>query len=152
MTEEVANEGMATASDGHLLAEHYEAGKQHAIREIISDAGVTVLDPAHTVVEPSVTVGPDTVLHPGVTLLGAMVAYVAIPFQVYDLTGSNPPTWFVEGMAEYFSWGFDDSSALVSAFGAGFAPPFRSSSIPEMSSPFSPMMARAGSPGVSSSR
>jgi bifunctional UDP-N-acetylglucosamine pyrophosphorylase/glucosamine-1-phosphate N-acetyltransferase len=34
------------------------------------DAGVTVLEPARTVVEPSVRVGIDTVIHPGVSLLG----------------------------------------------------------------------------------
>ncbi len=32
---------------------------------------MTVLDPARTVVEPGVEVGPETVLHPGVSLLGA---------------------------------------------------------------------------------
>lgn len=31
MTEEVANEGMATAPDGHLLAEHYEALRREAV-------------------------------------------------------------------------------------------------------------------------
>ena len=35
--------------------------------------GVTVLDPDHTVVEPGVKVGQDTVLHPGVTLLGETI-------------------------------------------------------------------------------
>jgi bifunctional UDP-N-acetylglucosamine pyrophosphorylase/glucosamine-1-phosphate N-acetyltransferase len=34
-------------------------------------AGVTVLEPARTVVEPGVQVGEDTVVHPGVALLGA---------------------------------------------------------------------------------
>jgi bifunctional UDP-N-acetylglucosamine pyrophosphorylase/glucosamine-1-phosphate N-acetyltransferase len=34
-------------------------------------AGVTVLEPARTVVEPGVAVGPDTVLHPDVALLGS---------------------------------------------------------------------------------
>jgi len=33
-------------------------------------AGVTVLEPARTAVEPSVRVGPDTVIHPGVSLSG----------------------------------------------------------------------------------
>ncbi|HEX6201698.1 MAG TPA: bifunctional UDP-N-acetylglucosamine diphosphorylase/glucosamine-1-phosphate N-acetyltransferase GlmU, partial [Thermoanaerobaculia bacterium] len=45
-----------------LLRRHLDA---------LMDAGVTVLDPARTVVEATVAVGPDTVLHPGVTLLGA---------------------------------------------------------------------------------
>ncbi|MCB1055561.1 MAG: bifunctional UDP-N-acetylglucosamine diphosphorylase/glucosamine-1-phosphate N-acetyltransferase GlmU [Acidobacteria bacterium] len=44
-----------------LLERHLEA---------LMDAGVTVLDPARTVVEPQVEVGADTVLHPGVSLLG----------------------------------------------------------------------------------
>ncbi len=33
-------------------------------------AGVTILEPERTVVEPGVTVGEDTILHPGVSLLG----------------------------------------------------------------------------------
>jgi bifunctional UDP-N-acetylglucosamine pyrophosphorylase/glucosamine-1-phosphate N-acetyltransferase len=44
-----------------LLRRHLDA---------LMDSGVSVLDPARTVVEPSVAVGPETVLHPGVTLLG----------------------------------------------------------------------------------
>ena len=42
--------------DRHLLA--------------LMKAGVTILDPARTVVEPGVRVGEDTVIHPGVSLLG----------------------------------------------------------------------------------
>jgi bifunctional UDP-N-acetylglucosamine pyrophosphorylase/glucosamine-1-phosphate N-acetyltransferase len=38
--------------------------------EALMISGVTVLEPARTVVEPGVTVGVDTVLHPGVSLLG----------------------------------------------------------------------------------
>jgi bifunctional UDP-N-acetylglucosamine pyrophosphorylase / glucosamine-1-phosphate N-acetyltransferase len=34
-------------------------------------AGVTILDPARTTIETAVTVGADTVIHPGVALLGA---------------------------------------------------------------------------------
>ncbi|HEY0781675.1 MAG TPA: bifunctional UDP-N-acetylglucosamine diphosphorylase/glucosamine-1-phosphate N-acetyltransferase GlmU [Thermoanaerobaculia bacterium] len=41
--------------------------------ETLMDAGVTVLEPARTVVEPSVCVGADTVLHPDVCLLGHTV-------------------------------------------------------------------------------
>ena len=37
----------------------------------LAESGVTVLEPARTVVEPGVAVGRDTVLHPGVALLGA---------------------------------------------------------------------------------
>jgi bifunctional UDP-N-acetylglucosamine pyrophosphorylase/glucosamine-1-phosphate N-acetyltransferase len=36
----------------------------------LMDAGVTVLEPARTVVEPGVRVGADTVIHPGAALLG----------------------------------------------------------------------------------
>ena len=36
-------------------------------------AGVTVLEPARTVIEPGVLVGEDTVIHPGVSLLGRTV-------------------------------------------------------------------------------
>ena len=34
-------------------------------------AGVTILDPERTVIEPDVTIGPDTVIHAGAALLGA---------------------------------------------------------------------------------
>jgi bifunctional UDP-N-acetylglucosamine pyrophosphorylase/glucosamine-1-phosphate N-acetyltransferase len=36
----------------------------------LMDAGVTILEPARTVIEPGVRVGMDTVIHPGVSLLG----------------------------------------------------------------------------------
>jgi bifunctional UDP-N-acetylglucosamine pyrophosphorylase/glucosamine-1-phosphate N-acetyltransferase len=39
--------------------------------EELMEAGVTVLEPGRTVVEPAVEVGGETVLHPGVSLLGA---------------------------------------------------------------------------------
>jgi bifunctional UDP-N-acetylglucosamine pyrophosphorylase/glucosamine-1-phosphate N-acetyltransferase len=42
--------------DRHLLA--------------LMKSGVTILDPARTVVEPGVRVGEDTIIHPGVSLLG----------------------------------------------------------------------------------
>jgi bifunctional UDP-N-acetylglucosamine pyrophosphorylase/glucosamine-1-phosphate N-acetyltransferase len=38
---------------------------------VLATAGVTVLEPARTLVEPGVSVGADTVLHPGVALQGA---------------------------------------------------------------------------------
>jgi bifunctional UDP-N-acetylglucosamine pyrophosphorylase/glucosamine-1-phosphate N-acetyltransferase len=44
-----------------LLARHARA---------LMVSGVTILDPERTVVEPSVRVEPDTVIHPGVSLLG----------------------------------------------------------------------------------
>jgi bifunctional UDP-N-acetylglucosamine pyrophosphorylase / glucosamine-1-phosphate N-acetyltransferase len=46
----------------HLLDRHLAA---------LMAAGVTVLEPARTVVEPGVEVGADSVVHPGVALLGA---------------------------------------------------------------------------------
>lgn len=39
--------------------------------EALLEAGVTVLDPDNVWIDAGVTVGPDSVLHPGVTLLGA---------------------------------------------------------------------------------
>jgi bifunctional UDP-N-acetylglucosamine pyrophosphorylase/glucosamine-1-phosphate N-acetyltransferase len=39
----------------------------------LMDAGVTLLDPARTVVEPGVRIGIDTVIHPDVSLLGRTV-------------------------------------------------------------------------------
>lgn len=38
--------------------------------DLLMASGVTVLDPARTVIEPTVCVDPDTVVHPGVSLLG----------------------------------------------------------------------------------
>lgn len=38
--------------------------------QLMLEGGVTVLDPARTVIEPGVVVGRDTVIHPGVSLLG----------------------------------------------------------------------------------
>ncbi len=38
--------------------------------DALMDSGVTLLEPARTIVEPGVRVGPDTILHPGVSLLG----------------------------------------------------------------------------------
>ena len=38
--------------------------------QTLMKAGVTVLEPARTVIEPGVCVGEDTVIHPGVSLLG----------------------------------------------------------------------------------
>ncbi len=36
----------------------------------LMESGVTILEPGRTIVEPRVAVGPDTVIHPGVSLLG----------------------------------------------------------------------------------
>ncbi|MDP9120287.1 MAG: bifunctional UDP-N-acetylglucosamine diphosphorylase/glucosamine-1-phosphate N-acetyltransferase GlmU, partial [Acidobacteriota bacterium] len=45
----------------HLLDRHMAA---------LMESGVTILEPDRTVVEPAVRVGSDTVIHPGVSLLG----------------------------------------------------------------------------------
>ncbi|HEV7786509.1 MAG TPA: bifunctional UDP-N-acetylglucosamine diphosphorylase/glucosamine-1-phosphate N-acetyltransferase GlmU [Thermoanaerobaculia bacterium] len=41
--------------------------------QMLMKAGVTLLEPARTVIEPTVRVGEDTVIHPGVSLLGRTV-------------------------------------------------------------------------------
>jgi len=41
--------------------------------QALMKAGVTVLEPARTVIEPGVLVGEDTIIHPGVSLLGRTV-------------------------------------------------------------------------------
>jgi bifunctional UDP-N-acetylglucosamine pyrophosphorylase/glucosamine-1-phosphate N-acetyltransferase len=41
--------------------------------QMLMKAGVTVLEPARTVIEPGVRVGEDTIIHPGVSLLGRTV-------------------------------------------------------------------------------
>jgi bifunctional UDP-N-acetylglucosamine pyrophosphorylase/glucosamine-1-phosphate N-acetyltransferase len=52
-----------------------EAGREMRIRinEAHMRAGVTLLDPAATYIEPEVTIGADTVIHPGVHLRGRTV-------------------------------------------------------------------------------
>jgi bifunctional UDP-N-acetylglucosamine pyrophosphorylase/glucosamine-1-phosphate N-acetyltransferase len=40
------------------------------VRDRLMAAGVTLLDPASTYIEPTVTIGPDTIIYPGVTLEG----------------------------------------------------------------------------------
>jgi bifunctional UDP-N-acetylglucosamine pyrophosphorylase/glucosamine-1-phosphate N-acetyltransferase len=49
-----------------------EAGRamRARINETHMRAGVTLLDPATTYIEPAVTIGPDTIIHPGVHLRG----------------------------------------------------------------------------------
>ncbi|HSS50861.1 MAG TPA: bifunctional UDP-N-acetylglucosamine diphosphorylase/glucosamine-1-phosphate N-acetyltransferase GlmU [Thermoanaerobaculia bacterium] len=41
--------------------------------QALMKAGVTILEPARTVIEPTVRIGEDTVIHPGVSLLGRTV-------------------------------------------------------------------------------
>jgi bifunctional UDP-N-acetylglucosamine pyrophosphorylase/glucosamine-1-phosphate N-acetyltransferase len=45
--------------------------QRRRILDRLMEAGVTILDPASTYVEDAVTIGPDTVLYPGVVLEGA---------------------------------------------------------------------------------
>jgi bifunctional UDP-N-acetylglucosamine pyrophosphorylase / glucosamine-1-phosphate N-acetyltransferase len=62
-------EALGVNHRGELAQVHRRLLDRHLERLLLS--GVTVLEPARTVVEPGVTVGVDSVLHPGVTLLGA---------------------------------------------------------------------------------
>jgi bifunctional UDP-N-acetylglucosamine pyrophosphorylase/glucosamine-1-phosphate N-acetyltransferase len=52
-----------------LAKVHQRCGRRHL--EALMAAGVTILDPERTSVEATVAVGADTVVHPGVNLLGA---------------------------------------------------------------------------------
>jgi bifunctional UDP-N-acetylglucosamine pyrophosphorylase/glucosamine-1-phosphate N-acetyltransferase len=51
------------------LAEVSRLVRQHKNEELMA-AGVTIIDPATTYIDPEVEVGPDTVIHPGVVLEG----------------------------------------------------------------------------------
>jgi len=62
-------EALGVNHRGELAQVHRRLLDRHL--ETLMLSGVTVLEPARTVVEPGVTVGVDSVLHPGVTLLGA---------------------------------------------------------------------------------
>jgi bifunctional UDP-N-acetylglucosamine pyrophosphorylase/glucosamine-1-phosphate N-acetyltransferase len=54
-------------------AELAQAGSllRHRVHERLMAAGVTLLDPAATYIDDTVTIGPDTVVYPGVVLQGA---------------------------------------------------------------------------------
>ena len=56
-------------NDRRDLAKVHRVLIDRAVQRLMDD-GVTVLDPASTTVEPGVRVGMDTVIHPGVSLLG----------------------------------------------------------------------------------
>ena len=58
--------GVNSRRDLSVVSAHLRDRKNGALM----DAGVTIVDPATTWVEPDVTIGPDTVLHPGVYLQG----------------------------------------------------------------------------------
>jgi bifunctional UDP-N-acetylglucosamine pyrophosphorylase/glucosamine-1-phosphate N-acetyltransferase len=64
-------EALGVNDRAELARVHRALLDRHA--EALMRAGVTVLEPARTVIEPSVCVGPDTVVHPGVSLLGRTV-------------------------------------------------------------------------------
>jgi bifunctional UDP-N-acetylglucosamine pyrophosphorylase / glucosamine-1-phosphate N-acetyltransferase len=52
------------------LADFERILRARTIRRLMLDAGVTVIDPAHTYVSPEAQIGRDTVLHPGVVVEG----------------------------------------------------------------------------------
>ena len=58
--------GVNTRSE---LAEVSATMRQHKNEELMA-AGVTIIDPATTYIDPEVEVGPDTVVHPGVVIQG----------------------------------------------------------------------------------
>lgn len=65
---EDADEGLGVNTRAELARAHRRLMDRHLER--LMAAGVTVLEPARTVIEPGVEVGRDTVIHPGVALLG----------------------------------------------------------------------------------
>lgn len=65
---EDANEGLGVNTRVELARAHRRLMDRHL--DQLMAAGVTVLEPARTVIEPGVEVGRDTVIHPGVALLG----------------------------------------------------------------------------------
>ncbi len=56
-------------NDRNELARVHRALLERHIRQLMAD-GVTVLEPSRTSIEPEVSVGTDTVIHPGVSLFG----------------------------------------------------------------------------------
>jgi len=62
-------EALGVNDRAELAAVHRRLLDRHLLA--LARSGVTVLEPARTVVEPGVEVGADTVLHPDVTLLGS---------------------------------------------------------------------------------
>lgn len=65
------NEGLGINDRVELARVHRILLDRHL--EALMLAGVTILEPARTVVEPTVRVGSDTVIHPGASLLGHTV-------------------------------------------------------------------------------
>lgn len=62
------DEALGVNNRAELAEVHRHLIDRH-LRELMA-AGVTVLEPSRTVIEPGVRVGADTVIHPGVSLLG----------------------------------------------------------------------------------
>ncbi len=67
--------GLADAEEGLGVNDRAELARVHRLLLdrhllVLMRAGVTILEPERTVVEPGVCVGEDTVIHPGVSLLG----------------------------------------------------------------------------------
>lgn len=74
--EEVALVELADPAEGFGVNTRSELAHLHLRllarkAQALMEAGVTVLDPSRTVVEPGVEVAPDCALHPGASLLGA---------------------------------------------------------------------------------
>jgi bifunctional UDP-N-acetylglucosamine pyrophosphorylase/glucosamine-1-phosphate N-acetyltransferase len=66
---------LADAREAHGVNDRRELAEVHRLLldrhlDALMRSGVTVLEPARTMVEATVCIGPDTVLHPGVSLLG----------------------------------------------------------------------------------
>jgi bifunctional UDP-N-acetylglucosamine pyrophosphorylase/glucosamine-1-phosphate N-acetyltransferase len=62
------DEALGINNRAELAAVHRLLIDRHL--KALMDSGVTLLEPARTVIEPGVRVGMDTVIHPGVSLLG----------------------------------------------------------------------------------
>jgi bifunctional UDP-N-acetylglucosamine pyrophosphorylase / glucosamine-1-phosphate N-acetyltransferase len=65
------NEALGVNDRAELALVHRLLLDRHL--QALMKAGVTILEPARTVIEPGVRVGEDTVIHPGVSLLGHTV-------------------------------------------------------------------------------
>jgi bifunctional UDP-N-acetylglucosamine pyrophosphorylase/glucosamine-1-phosphate N-acetyltransferase len=55
------------------LADFERLLRNRTLRKLMLEAGVTVIDPAHTYVSPEAQIGRDTVIHPGVVVEGRTV-------------------------------------------------------------------------------
>lgn len=62
------NEALGVNNRAELAQVHRLLVGRHL--NALMESGVTILEPERTTIEPSVRIGPDTVIHPGVALLG----------------------------------------------------------------------------------